>query len=136
MQHLRFGRNEVAVEAVSDEYRQLYLDRHHTWGETLRVADVDMTGLKITGDDAEVGVKVSWYKDTDGDLHSTVIKQKWHDAKGRWKLVSEERVDGALGLFGEKPTAPAAADAAPENSNAKVKPKQFPTYVLGQQKEE
>lgn len=134
MQHMRFGRNEVAAQDVSDPYRQLFLDRHKEWGNDIRIGDVDLTGMKITGDKAEVGVKISWYRTAEGDLKVTAIKQTWHDQKGTWRLMSEERLDGPDGLWGENPKG--EPGAAPLNANAKKKNTQFPTYTLGQPKED
>ena len=61
------------------------------WGAAVRIADYDMTGLRMKGDDdAETFVKVAWYRANEGDLRVTTLKQKWHsDAKGDWKRAHE-----------------------------------------------
>jgi hypothetical protein len=124
----RFGRMEMAAEHISPKARDGFFERRRAWGGSVRVADYDLTGLKIIGeDDAESYVKIAWYRANEGDLRVTTVKQKWHsDAKGDWKLTEEQRVDGDVGLLGEPPAAPtaAAAGAAPRRS-------QFPTIYLG-----
>ena len=123
----RFGRMEMAAEHISPKARDGFFERRRAWGGSVRVADYDLTGLKMQGeDDAETFVKVAWYRANEGDLRVTTVKQKWHsDAKGDWKLTEEHRVDGDVGLLGEPPVAPtAAAAAAPKRS-------QFPTIYLG-----
>lgn len=123
----RFGRMEMAAEHISPKARDGFFERRKAWGGSVRVADYDLTGLKIIGeDDAESYVKIAWYRANEGDLRVTTVKQKWHsDAKGDWKLTEEQRVDGDVGLLGEPPVAPtAAAAAAPKRS-------QFPTIYLG-----
>jgi hypothetical protein len=122
----RFGRMEMAAEHISPKARDGFFERRRAWGGSVRVADYDLTGLKITGeDDAESYVKIAWYRANEGDLRVTTVKQKWHsDAKGDWKLTEEQRVDGDVGLLGEPPPAPAAAPAVPRRS-------QFPTIYLG-----
>ena len=75
-----------------------------------RMADVEFSGLKPRGDhDADVFVRVSWYRIEQEELLSTVVKQDWHDSAG-WQLVSEERSSGDVGLLGEAVTSrPGAA---------------------------
>jgi hypothetical protein len=122
----RFGRMELAAERVSPKARDAFFDRRKAWGNNVRVADYDLTGLRMQGEnDAETFVKVAWYRANEGDLRVTTLKQKWHDFKGDWKLTEEQRIDGDLGLLGEPP-APAAGGPAPAPRRS-----QFPTIHLG-----
>lgn len=121
----RFGRLELAAEKVAPSARDAFLQRRKAWGSILRVADYELSSLQMKGkDDAEMLVKVAWYRMDEGDLRVTVLKQQWHDFKGDWKLVDETRADGDLGLIGERtPTAPAPA---------KARQVHFPTIRLGE----
>ena len=123
----RFGRMELAAERVAPKARAPFFDRRRAWGGSVRIADYDMTGLKMTGeDDAETFVKIAWYRANEGDLRVTTLKQKWHsDAKGDWKLTEEQRLEGDLGLLGEPPV-PIAATAGEQPKRS-----QFPTIYLG-----
>jgi hypothetical protein len=123
----RFGRMELATEHVDPAQREAFLGRHKTWGNAIRVADYEMAGFKMKGDnDAETLVRVSWYRVENGDLKNTLIKQSWKQVKGDWRLVEEVRADGDAGLIGD-PAPPAPADAAP----AAPAKKHFPTIRLG-----
>ena len=123
----RFGRMEMAAEHISPQARDEFFKRRKSWGGSVRVADYDLTGIHMKGeDDAETFVKIAWYRANEGDLRVTTVKQKWHDFKGDWKLTEEERVDGDVGLLGEPPLA-VPADAAP----AAPRRSQFPTVYLG-----
>jgi hypothetical protein len=122
----RFGRMELAAEHVAPKARDAFFDKRKAWGNTIRVADYDMTGLKMHGeDDCETVVRVAWFRASENDLRTTTFKQKWHDFKGDWKLTDETRIDGDIGLLGE----PAAAPSAPAPTTAH-RP-QFPTITLG-----
>lgn len=128
----RFGRMELATEHVDPALREAYLTRHKTWGNVVRVADYEMAGFKMKGDnDAETLVRVSWYRVENGDLKNTLLKQSWKQVKGDWRLVDESRSEGDAGLIGDAmpvdPNAPAAAAAAPGSKKAA----QFPTIRLG-----
>jgi hypothetical protein len=122
----RFGRMELAAEHVSQDARAAFFDRRKGWGGKVRIADYELAGLRILDKkelDAEVFVKVAWYRIDEGDLHVTTIKQKWHDFKGSWRLVDEQRLDGDVGLLGEY-VPPPPAPTAPRNA-------QFPTIHIG-----
>jgi hypothetical protein len=123
----RFGRMELAAERISPKAREQFFERRKAWGGAVRVADYDLTGLKIQGeDDAESFVKIAWYRADDNDLRITTLKQKWHaDGKGDWKLTDEQRISGDLGLLGEPPAPRTDAPAAT------AKRSQFPTIYLG-----
>jgi len=119
----RFGRMEMAAEHVAPAQREAFLARRRTWGGTVRVADYELAGVRMRGKaDAESFVRVAWYRIDQGDLRTTMLKQTWHDFKGSWQLVGEDRSDGDVGLFGE-PT-PDAEPARPKNAR-------FPTIRLG-----
>lgn len=119
----RFGRMELAAEKVAPKARDAFFQARKGWGGRLRVADVELAGLKLKNEsDAEVFVKVAWYVVDEGDLHVTTVRQSWHDFKGDWKLVEEVRTDGEVGLLGE--TIERVAPKGPRNV-------QFPTVRLG-----
>ncbi|HVJ89381.1 MAG TPA: hypothetical protein VM580_06220 [Labilithrix sp.] len=123
--HARFGRMEIAAERVAPSSREAFLARRKAWGGNLRVADYELAGFHMKGaSDAETLVKVAWYRIDEGDLHTTVLKQKWHAFKGDWQLVDEERADGDAGLIGE-PVEPKNA-GKPERKSSR-----FPTIYLG-----
>lgn len=131
----RFGRMELATEHVDPAQREAYLMRHKTWGNAIRVADYEMAGFKMKGDnDAETLVRVSWYRVENGDLKNTLLKQSWKQVKGDWRLVEESRSEGDAGLIGDMlpadPNAPVAASGAASAPGTK-KPAQFPTIRLG-----
>lgn len=122
----RFGRMELASEKVAPAARDAFVSRRKAWGAGVRVADYELAGLKMKGEtDAEMLVKVAWYRIDQGDLRTTVLKQSWHDFKGDWKLVDESRAEGDVGLIGE-----AMPPADPAKGPARAS--QFPTIRLGQ----
>lgn len=120
----RFGQNELAMQYVAPDARDTYAAHHRAWGSGVRVADVELGGLKSKGDhDIDVLVHVTWYRIEQEELLNTSVRQRWHD-EGGWQLVSEERVDGEVGLLGE----PVVFEAPPPGARA---PARFPTLHLG-----
>lgn len=123
----RFGRLELATENVDAANREKFLAQHKLWGNAIRIADYEMAGFKIKDSDyAETLVTVSWYRVNDEELHTTVVRQKWKQQKGDWRLTEEAKADGDSGLLGDAPPASPASD-----STAPKKPSQFPTIHLG-----
>ena len=122
----RFGRLELAAEKVAPAAREAFLARRKAWGGNVRVADYELASFKMKGEsDAEMVVKVAWYRIDEGDLRVTMLKQSWHDFKGDWRLVDEHRAEGDVGLIGEP--------APNEPARSVAKRAQFPTIRLGQQ---
>ena len=121
----RFGRMELAAEKVAPAAREAFLARRRAWGGNVRVADYEMASFRMKGEtDAEMVVKVAWYRIDEGDLRVTMLKQKWHDFRGDWRLVDEQRAEGDVGLIGEPvPTATARTSS---------KKAHFPSIRLGQ----
>jgi hypothetical protein len=120
----RFGRMEMAIERVAPQERDDFIFHRKGWGGKLRIADVEMAGLRPKSEGAiEVNVRVAWYRIEDQELRVTTVRQDWQDLNGEWKLVGEHRADGDIGLLGEQvvidaPTAPRART-------------QFPTIRIG-----
>jgi hypothetical protein len=120
----RFGRLELAMEHVSPTLRDEFVAHHRSWGSHVRVADVEIAGVRPHGEHAvEVAVRVAWYLVDQDDLRLTTLEQGWSDQKGGWQLVAERRVEGDVGLFGE----PIVYDT-PEQPR---QPAHFPTVRLG-----
>ena len=99
----RFGRMELAIERVAPTAREEFVQHRRMWGGAVRIADYEMVGAKLTAEeDADVTLRVAWYRADEQELKSTTVRQKWHDHKGDWLLVSESRIDGEPGLLGEQ----------------------------------
>jgi hypothetical protein len=120
----RFGRNELVLDQISPAEREEFSLHHRAWGLAIRVADIELAGMKAHGDKAvDIIVHVSWYRPEQQELRSTTLQQEWHAKMDGWELVGEKRVDGDIGLLGE-----AIVIQAP--TEAKL-PSQFPTIRLG-----
>jgi hypothetical protein len=123
--HSRFGRNEVAVLQVDPEAREEFARHRAAWGTSIRIADLEMTGLTLNNKEqteATVTLKVAWFRPADGELRLTHLRQRWRDRSGDWKLVKEERMDGEVGLLGESVERVRSDERAPRA--------QFPTQRL------
>ena len=92
----RFGRMDMALERVNRERREEFMRKHAGWGSAIRIADCDLSGLRLLDKEhAAVTLTVSWQRIDETDLRGTQIAQKWQDHHGRWLLESEERIADA-----------------------------------------
>jgi hypothetical protein len=124
----RFGRSELAMEHVAPSARDEFAAHHRSWGTSVRVADVELAGMRAHGErEVDVIVRVAWYRPEQEELRVTMLKQSWRDKDG-WQLYAEQRLDGDVGLLGE-PISYAAPSAAPE-------PARFPTVRLSGEPQE
>jgi hypothetical protein len=99
----RFGRMDVALEHTSKEHQPEFMARRSEWGRDIRVVDIELASLELKSTEAAVVlVDVAWMRMNEGLLHSTRLEQRWENPGGGWKLQSEERASGDVGLIGEK----------------------------------
>lgn len=125
----RFGRSQLVAERIAPTEKGDYTRTHHAWGTDVRVTDAEMDGfhMKPGDEEAEVNVRVAWYRPDEGELRTTVLRQTWKDYKGAWLLSHEERADGDVGLLGERIVI--LKDDTPRP------PAQFPTIRIGANEE-
>ena len=120
----RFGRVELVLEKVAPGARPAFIKAHSSWGGRVTIADTELGNFHMTGDDtAEINMRVTWYDASEQELRSTLLRQKWHGPKGEWQMTSEERIDGDMGLLGEKIVVQ-TPDEAPLRAS-------FPTIRIG-----
>lgn len=97
---LRFGRMDVALERVAQTERRNFVERHRAWNGQIRIVDVELSGMDLRDNDAEVYLVVAWQRLDGTVMRSTVVKQKFKDSRSSgWVLVGEEAVQGDQGLF-------------------------------------
>jgi hypothetical protein len=120
----RFGRVDMVLSKVAPSIRADFAKAHSAWGGRLTIADTELGNFHMSGnEDAEMNLRVTWYDASQQELRSTLLRQKWHATKGEWLLTLEERIDGDIGLLGEKVTV-----QAPEEAPVHA---QFPTVRIG-----
>ncbi|MBI4952722.1 MAG: hypothetical protein HY908_11865 [Myxococcales bacterium] len=96
----RFGRFDVAVSHVASEVQEQYAARHGSWGNELRVLDVELTGVRLVDPDtAEVSVVVQWHRIDETHIRTTQLAQRYRRGGEDWQLFEERRTAGAPGLF-------------------------------------
>lgn len=124
----RFGRMELASEHVAPEGRTAFFGHRKVWGSRVRIVDSELVGVRFEKNESEAhaSIRIAWQPVDDGDMRLTTVKQTFKDMRNGWYMVAEERAEGDIGLFGEKPEIP---QDAPVPASRKAK---FDTIRLGQ----
>ena len=114
----RWGRMDIAIDHVGDSAREAFGKQHARWGRSIRILDVEFSGmsLKNKGTEGEVVVAVTWQRLDEADVRTTSIAQRWVELRGRWSLLSEEEKGGDAGLLVEDAKAKASAKDATKES--------------------
>jgi len=109
----RFGRMDVALDFVGDDARSAFTREHADWGRDLRVVDVELLNLDMGAkDQASVVLSVLWQRLDEAQTRTTQLTQSWQDGRGGWRMTSEKRSGGDLGLLGDRTKPAASADGA------------------------
>jgi hypothetical protein len=92
---VRWERFAVAASAVPARERDAFLDEREILAEDLNITDYEVVRVSDRGvDAAEVQVKVTWYRDSEGTVHETWARQAWERRGKAWRIVGERRVRG------------------------------------------
>ena len=104
---VRWGRYEVAAVHVPAKERSQFVDEADERSKDLKITDYEVVKVEQKGERvAEVQVKVSWYKDSEGTLRETQAMQTWERHGKTWLIVDEARLRGTeMPGLREPPTA-------------------------------
>ncbi|HUQ05184.1 MAG TPA: hypothetical protein VM261_21925 [Kofleriaceae bacterium] len=92
---VRWERFTAAAGRVPSRERDQFLDEREELAEDLRISDYEVVRVKDKGESADVQVKLTWYKDSEGTVRETWARQAWERHGKAWRIVEESRVRGA-----------------------------------------
>ena len=92
---VRWVRFAAAAVAVPPAERETFLDERDELSEDLEITDYEVVRVKQGDDRAEIQVKLTWYKQSEGTVHDTWARQTWERQGKAWRIVAEQRVRGA-----------------------------------------
>lgn len=91
---VRWERFDNAAAVVPPSERAQFLDERDALAKDLRINESEIVRVTEHGRVAEVTVKHSWYKESEGTLRQTVATQRWERQGKAWRLVDEWRARG------------------------------------------
>ena len=92
---VRWQRYETAAVHVPAAERAQFIDDADERAKDIKITDYEIVRVTQKSDRvAEVQVKMSWYKDSEGLLRETQAMQTWERHGKTWLVIDETRVRG------------------------------------------
>jgi hypothetical protein len=91
---IRWQRFEAAAAVVPTAERDQFLDERDQLAKDLRITDSEVMRMTEHDPVAEVTVKHTWYRDSEGTVRETVATQRWERRGKSWRLLDEYRARG------------------------------------------
>ncbi len=93
---VRWGRLDDVLARLDPEIEEHFLEMHKDFGNLLKVENCEVVNTTYDKEkgEAEIGIKITWYRVDEMVLRETVVLQKWEDRKSHWWMVSEEYRSG------------------------------------------
>ncbi len=93
---VRWQRFTAAAVAVPPAERDAFLDERERLADELKLTDYELVRVEPGERRASVQVKVTWFRDSEGIVRDTWIRQRWERQGPAWRVVEERRVRGAV----------------------------------------
>ncbi|MBE7447716.1 MAG: hypothetical protein HS111_02130 [Kofleriaceae bacterium] len=91
---VRWERFTAAAAAVPPAERDAFLDEREALARDLRISDYEVVRVKHEDRGADVQVKLTWYRDSEGTVRETWARQRWERQGKAWRIVAERVVRG------------------------------------------
>ena len=88
---VRWGRIQDVLVHIGPSSHQHFLELHKDFGNALQVTNYEVVNTIIDMEQgtAEIGVKLTWYRIDEMEVHETVLSQRWEKHENRWLLTAE-----------------------------------------------
>jgi hypothetical protein len=91
---VRWERFPAAASRVPAPQRAAFVEERDRLAEDLRITDYDVVRVTPGERTAQVQVKYTWYKDSEGLVRRTHALERWQRSGKVWVLVDEHRMRG------------------------------------------
>ena len=93
---VRWGRLQDVLPRVAPEHADNFIEMHKDFGKTIQISDYELINTKANWEDkqAVVTVQITWYRNTEMELHTTILSQKWEQVGVDWVMMAESFVSG------------------------------------------
>jgi hypothetical protein len=93
---VRWERFSAAATSIPPSLRSQFVDEMDQRAGDLKITDYEVVNVAQRGErEAQVQVKLSWYRASEGTVHQTHAIQTWERHGKVWWIVDETRLRGA-----------------------------------------
>ncbi len=93
---VRWGRLQQVMPRVDPSSQDHFLAAHEEFGGEIQISYYELLSSEIDleAGKAEVGIALSWYRQSEMIVHQTIIVQLWKRRDRKWLLVAEKHQSG------------------------------------------
>ncbi|NLG02916.1 MAG: hypothetical protein GX567_03640 [Clostridia bacterium] len=88
---IRWGRMQEVIPRVHPDNVQHFLKMHEHFGNETQVSDYELISYEYNQEkkSATINVRITWYKQSEMALHTTILIQSWEHIESDWILMTE-----------------------------------------------
>ncbi len=95
---VRWGRIQDVIARLDPAAEAHFLEMHKEFGSNIKVTGYDLTSsnLDLENNTADIGIKITWYRNDEMVVYETLLIQHWTEKKNHWVMTGEEFVQGEM----------------------------------------
>jgi hypothetical protein len=93
---VRWGRLQEVMPRMDPKNTSHFIKMHEKFGTEIQLSDYELVSsfYDSTKQTAAVTVKITWYRQSEMELHTTILLQSWEYHAAGWLLVTETYQSG------------------------------------------
>jgi hypothetical protein len=93
---VRWGRLQEVLPRIDPKNTAHFMKMHEKFGTEIQVSDYELinSSYDSTKQTATVTVRITWYRQSEMELYSTLLSQSWEYHSAAWTLVTETYQSG------------------------------------------
>ena len=93
---VRWGRLQEVIPRVHSDNVAHFMEMHKEFGTEIQLSDYELINSVYNADNktAAVTVRITWYRQSEMEVHATVLLQSWQLHGADWLLMTETYQSG------------------------------------------
>ena len=93
---VRWGRLQDVMPRVAPDSAAHFIEMHKEFGKSIKVSDYEIVNTTVDWEKkiATVVVQIIWYRNTEMELFTTQLSQRWEEVGRDWLMMTETHLSG------------------------------------------
>ena len=93
---VRWGRLQDVLPRIHPDSVEHFLEMHKEFGKEIKISDYELINAHHDGESkkADVTVQISWYRQSEMVVRTTMLVQHWEEKGQDWIMIAEEYLSG------------------------------------------